>query len=124
MRVIAGRAFESTSVMIGLVRLDPSKPHWQAALRALWLLKNQSRWIKRMGLRHGHTCTRWFSQGYFVPIQSRAAASAIWVSGAAGAKFIFWRWAAKQTVKVATASVTQTEREQRTTKIRPFHQTL
>jgi len=52
MRVIAGRAFESTSVMIRLVRLDPSKPHWQAAVRALWLLKNQSRWIKRMGLKH------------------------------------------------------------------------
>jgi hypothetical protein len=57
MRLIAGRAFESTSVMIGLVRLDPSKPHRQAAFRALWLLKNQSRWIKRMGLRHGHTRT-------------------------------------------------------------------
>jgi hypothetical protein len=70
-RVSAFLALKGASVMIWLIRFNANKPHQGAAVWAFWLAEDQSRWVKRLEIRHGCTHKK-LSQPYSRFIQSRA----------------------------------------------------
>jgi hypothetical protein len=57
-RLITFLALEGPAVVIWFIRFNANKPHQGATLGAFWLVENQSRWVKRLEIRHGCTTKR------------------------------------------------------------------
>jgi hypothetical protein len=53
LRATTLQTLEGAPVVIWLVGFDATKPHRCLAVRTLWLLQNQSRWIKNGRCGHG-----------------------------------------------------------------------
>ena len=57
-RVPALLALEGASVVIWFIRFKANKPHQGGTVGTFWLAENQSRWVKRLEIRHGCTTKR------------------------------------------------------------------